>query len=310
MSGGDPGALVTGSIFGFGVGEACALGAAAVWSTSIVLFRRSEALSAQGINLFKNVSASLLLLATMPVLHLSFAGSRSGGDWLRLVVSGVLGIAIADTMIFSALRRLGAARLAVVETAYTPTIVGLSVLFLDESVGPGFLVGGLLVVAGVLFAQERGAVRGGGGGSGPDAKGVMLGLGGMVAMAVGVVLAKPVLASGHLVEVTLVRLLAGVSGQAVWMALVPSERSALEALKPNRTWWTLAPASFLGAYVAMLLWLGGFKWTGASTASVLNQMSTVFTIALARVWLGEPVTRARLMGAAMAVVGAILVIIT
>ena len=65
------------------LGQACALTAALLWSTSIILFRRSEALSAQGINLFKNVSASLLLLLTLPLFDLGLDTSRSGLDWGR-----------------------------------------------------------------------------------------------------------------------------------------------------------------------------------------------------------------------------------
>src|SRR5690606_17896543 len=150
---------------------------------------------------------------------------------------------------------LGAGRLAVVETAYAPVIVVLSVIWLDERIGPAFLVGATLVIAGVLVATRRG--------NGPVepplaglAGGVALGVGGIAAMAVGVVLAKPVLERGALVEVTLVRLVAGVAGQFVWMALVPSQREALAALRPSQTWKTLLPASVLGSYVAMLFWLG------------------------------------------------------
>jgi len=79
--------------------------------------------------------------------------------------------------------------------------------------------------------------------------------------------------------------------------------------RPSATWKTLVPASILGAYVALLLWLGGFKWASASVAAVLNQMSSVFTIVLARMFLGEVVTRRRAIGGAAAVLGAIVVLI-
>jgi drug/metabolite transporter (DMT)-like permease len=287
------------------LGEACALLAALTWSTSVVLFKRSEAISPQGMNLFKNVAAVTLLLVTLPVVGGSVDWQRSAPDWWRLVVSGVLGIAIADTLVFMALRRLGASRLAVVETAYAPVIVALSVVWLDERIGLSFLAGAVLLIVGVLVATRRksplepqleGALGG-----------VWLGVGGIAAMAVGVVLAKPALERGSLVEVTLVRLVAGVVGQLLWIALVPSQREALRALRPSPAWRTLLPASVLGSYVAMLLWLGGFKWASASVASVLNQMSTVFTIAMARLVLGEPITTRRALGALAAIAGALLV---
>lgn len=288
------------------LGEACALAAALTWSISVVLFKRSEAISPQGMNLFKNLAATLLLLVTLPVVGVSIDWARGAEDWWRLIVSGVLGIAIADTMIFMALRRLGAARLAVVETVYAPVIVAMSVLWLDEPIGPRFALGALLVVVGVLIASRRarGVVEP------PVAglpKGIALGVGGIAAMAVGVILAKPALERGALVEVTLVRLVAGVVAQLAWIALAPSQRSALLVLRPSPAWRTLVPASVLGSYVAMLLWLGGFKWASASVASVLNQMSTVFTIVLARVVLAEPITKRRALGALAAIAGALVV---
>ena len=277
---------------------------------SVVLFKRSEAISPQGMNLFKNLLSTLLLLATMPLLGIGMQADRATDDWWRLVISGVLGIAIADTLTFMALRRLGAALLAVVDCAYAPVIVGLGVLWLGEPLGPRFGIGAALVVAGVLMASSDAVKRR------KDLKierrdliaGIAFGVTGIVAMAVGVILAKPALERGHLVEVTLVRTLSGVAAQTLWIGLVPGQRGALAALKPSPAWRTLVPASFLGSYVAMLFWLGGFKWALASTAAVLNQMSSVSTILLARIVLKEPITPRRAWGGVAAIVGAILVV--
>jgi drug/metabolite transporter (DMT)-like permease len=291
------------------LGEACALAAALSWSSCVVLFKRSEAVSPLGMNLFKNVSSLLLLAATMPVLGLGFDASRSGADWARLVLSGVLGVALADTLVFVALRRLGAGLFAVVDCVYAPLIVVLSVGFLGERLNAGFAAGAALVVLGVLSASsERGAPQGAPA-RGALAGGVVIGVAAIATMGVGVVLAKPVLERGHLVEVTLVRMIAAVAAQSLWVAAVPSARPALTALRPSPAWRTLVPASFLGSYVALLLWLGGFKWAAASRAAVLNQMSTVFTIVMARLVLQEPVSRRRALGAAAALIGALLVIL-
>ncbi len=292
------------------LGEICAVSAALTWSVSVVLFKRSEDASPQAINLFKNVSASLLLALTLPVFGLGLELDRSASDWALLITSGVLGIAVADTLVFMALRRLGAGLLAVVDCIYAPVIVTLGVFVLGERLSPAFFAGALLVVGGVFLASlssARGVRRVA---LSRDVKrGILYGVTGIAAMAVGVVLAKPVLERGHLVEVSLVRLLAGVMGQLLWMTLVPSQRPALKVLVPAPVWRTLLPASFLGSYVAMLLWLGGFKWTSASTASVLNQLSSVFTLALARFYLKEPVSGRRALGAAAAVAGAAIILV-
>ncbi len=293
------------------LGELCAIGAAVTWSGSVVLFKRSESVSPQAINLFKNVAASILLTTTMLVMGIDIDWGRSAVDWWFLVLSGVLGIAVADTLVFMALRELGASLLAVVDCIYAPVIVTLGVLVLGESLTWAFAVGAVLVVGGIVMASLSGATQ-------PaqslrmtanKKRGIVYGLAGIVAMAIGVIVAKPVLERSHLVEVTLVRLLAGVLGQLFWMAVVPSQRASMRVLKPSRVWATLLPASILGSYIAMLLWLGGFKWASASRAAVLNQLSSVFTIVLARIYLKEHVSGRRALGAAAAVAGAVIIVV-
>ncbi len=291
------------------LGETLALLAALNWAVSIILFRKSEHFTPQGINLFKNVMALVLLLLSMLVLGVSFDTERSSLDFWRLSLSGGLGIALADTLIFVALRRLGAALYGVVNCAYAPTLVALSVIFLGEPVGSAFLLGGSLVVGGVLLVatekldQQTEAARH------PQLLGgILLCLVAIFAMAAGVILAKPALESSHLVEATAVRMAGGVAVQLVWIAAVPSQRAALQVFKPNPVWKTLVPGSFLGSYVAMLLWLGGFKWAAASVAAVLNQLASVFTIILARVILKEALTPRRMLGGLIAIAGAIWIV--
>ena len=57
----------------------------------------------------------------------------------------------------------------------------------------------------------------------------------------------------------------------------------------------------------MILWLGGIKYTEASTAAVLNQTATIFTLVGARFILLEPVPARRWWGAVIAAAGAAVV---
>jgi drug/metabolite transporter (DMT)-like permease len=296
-------------------GEIFALAAALTWSVSVILFKASEAVTPKAMNLFKNVVALGLFAVTLLVLY----GldklpplDRTQADWIRLIVSGVLGIAVADTLIFMALRRLGASLLAVVDCAYAPTIVLFSVAVLGEPIGVGFAVGGVLVVGGVLLAvaqrpselsdkdpaQARRDLQ----------VGAVIGVLGIVAMAAGVVIVKPILEKSDLFEVTAVRLLAGVIAQLAW-ALAFRERETFAVFRERKVWKTLIPGSILGTYVAMIFWLGGFKWAPASVAAVFNQLSSVFTIGLAWLFLKEELSWRRGLGAGLAVCGALVVIL-
>ena len=291
------------------LGEALALSAALTWAVSVILFKRSEEVPPQGLNLFKNVVALGLLAVTMLLLGHGFALERSGADWLRLALSGLLGIAVADTLFFMALRRLGPGLLAIVECTYAPSMVALAMLFLGERPGGSFALGAVLVVLGiVIVTTERKALV-----ALADPHelwpGVAMAVGAVVTMALGVVLAKPVLEASGLVEVTLVRLAAGIVGQLVWVRAFGTHREALRVFRPVPVWRWLVPAAVLGSFVSMLLWLGGFKWADASVAAVLNQMTAVFIIVLGRVILREPLTPRRITGGVAATAGAIIVVL-
>ena len=139
------------------VGELMSVGAAVVWSYSVILFKQADGMAPMGLNALKNVVAMLCLALTMWVTDTTIPTERPLDDWFLLAVSGILGIAFADTLFFAALRRMGPGRLAVVECAYTPFIVATSVLFLGEPLTPVFLIGAGGVFLGVLLASiEKG----------------------------------------------------------------------------------------------------------------------------------------------------------
>ncbi|MDP6946435.1 MAG: DMT family transporter, partial [Myxococcota bacterium] len=201
------------------LGEALAVLCALSWAISVVLFKKAELnadVSPQSINLFKNVLAVPLLLVTMAILGEGFQWNRTAEDWIGLAASGVIGIALGDTLYFAALRHLGPGMLAIVETAFSPAVVIFSILLLDEVVGLPFLVGASLILGGVVVATRSG--RQASSEEPPiSSRGVSVGLVAAVTVAFGFVIAKPALSRSGLVEGTTVRLLFGVAAQLLWI---------------------------------------------------------------------------------------------
>jgi drug/metabolite transporter (DMT)-like permease len=70
------------------------------------------------------------------------------------------------------------------------------------------------------------------------------------------------------------------------------------------------PASICGNYIALVLWVAGMKYTTASRAAILNQMSTIFIFILAAVFLKEKITVNKGVAIFMAISGALLTIFT
>lgn len=293
------------------LGESLALAAALSWATSVILFKRSEAIQPQALNLYKSTLAIVFLLATLLVTGGGIDWQRSAADWWRLGISGVIGIAVADSLFFYGLRRLGPGLMAIIDCFYAPFVVLLAVVALGERPGAGFLVGSVLVVSGIGIATtDRSPLKAGEVRLGREHLGaVIAGIGCMATMAAAVVIAKPAIERSGLVEVTLVRLLIGTPALLLWVLLGRRRFEVLSVFRPAPVWRTLVPASILGAYLSTLCWIGGFKWAEASLAAVLNQTATVFIIVLGRVLLGEVVTARRALGAAAAATGAVLVLL-
>jgi drug/metabolite transporter (DMT)-like permease len=81
----------------------------------------------------------------------------------------------------------------------------------------------------------------------------------------------------------------------------------VRSLYAAKSWGYTISGSFAGAYLAMLVWLAGMKYTQASIASALNQMSSIFIFILAALVLHEKVTLLRVVGIILGVTGAVLV---
>lgn len=289
------------------MGELMAIGAALVWSFSVILFKRSSDMSPVGLNLLKNLVAIVLLALTMFALSTPFDWDRSNEDWALILVSGVFGISLADTLFFAALNRLGAGLLAVVECVYTPFVVLMSVFWLGEDPSDAFYVGTGAVFLGLLIATLDPKIRTDELAPNDFAWGVFFGVTAMATMAVGIVIVKPAIERSDLIEVTQLRLIFGAVGLVIWIGLRGIGREVLEVLRPGDHWAYMIPAAFLGAYLAMILWIGSMKYAPAAVAGVLSQTATVFTLLLSWWILKEHMTKRKLVGAFAAVVGAIII---
>jgi drug/metabolite transporter (DMT)-like permease len=288
------------------LGEILALSCALLWATAVILFRKSgETVAPSGLNLFKNVLALILFIPTSLALSVPLFPQVSTGDYLLVLASGIIGLSVSDTLFFRSLNLLGAELSAIVDCLYSPFIIGLSVLFLHESMNLLQIFGVLLILSAVLSVSSK-----------REKKyisrhdlilGVLLGVLAMATMAVGIVMIKPVLEKTPLLWVTEVRLFAGCVGLGVYLLLHPRGKQIMQSVFTIRNWQYMLPGSFIGAYLSMVIWLGGMKYTQASIASALNQTSNIFVFILAAILLREPVTLIRVVAIILAFSGAFIV---
>lgn len=286
----------------------CAL----LWAVAIVLFRKSgESVSPVALNLLKGLVGLALFLATMPIVGVPYAPpERTIADWMILLGSGALGIGVADTLLFISLNRLGAGRFAVIDCLYSPFVVASAFFYLGEPLGPELLVSVALMVGAILIGTWRPTARPTPAGRQQEEKlhgAVLIGVLAMLLMAVGIVMAKPVLDRADAWWSTAVRLAGGVAFLSVQGAMPRHRREVLRALRPSRSWLVTIPASVVGAYIAMFFWILGMKLAQTSVASILNQLSAVFVLIFATVFLRERLTLRKVTAILMGVAAGVLV---
>ena len=287
------------------LGEILALASGVVWAIAVILFRvTGRRIHPVGLNLGKNVLALGLIAPTLLVLGEPLAPAVPLATTALLLVSGVLGIAVSDTLFFHALNRLGASLTAIVDCFYAPFVIGLSFVFLGERLSPVQLVGAALVVSALLTLSKEGKVER------IDRKdlvaGVVYGILAMFFVALGIVMVKPILGTVSVFWATSVRIAGGTLALAVLVPFLRDRRAILSPLLDRRNWKALVPAAFFGSYLSLILWMGGMKYAKASVAAVLNQLNTIFIVILAVVFLKEKLTGWKVLAVALAFVGAYL----
>jgi drug/metabolite transporter (DMT)-like permease len=137
--------------------------------------------------------------------------------------------------------------------------------------------------------------------------GVVLGIVAMLLTAAGIVLVKPYLKETSLLWACFSRMAGGAVSTSLLLAGHPRRRTIVAPLRSGAKRGLLVFASILAAYFSQFFWLGGMKYTQASTASALNQVNTIFIFLLAALFLKEKITPLKLVAVGLAFGGAILV---
>jgi drug/metabolite transporter (DMT)-like permease len=288
------------------IGEILSVTAACLWAFAIVLFKRSgESVHPVALNTFKDVLAVILYVPTLAIAGVSLMQNYPATDYVLLLVSGVIGIAVGDTLLFKSLNTIGAGASALVSCLYSPFIIGLSFVWIGERLTWLQLVGVVLIISAVLETTrtgdpEKSDVR-------RNLFGVVWGILAVAAMAVGVVMIKPLLDEAPVLWVLEIRLIGGVAALLLFLAINPARGRILSTLLIRKNRGYTCVSSMIGGYVAMLVWLGGIKFTKASIAAALNQTNTIFVLVFAALILRERITAGRIVAILMAVTGALLV---
>ena len=266
------------------------------------------------INLFKNTLGAILIVLTLyiigePLINPGFVARE---DYIRLIISGIIGIGLADIIFLHSLKIIGAGISALVDTVYSPFVIFFAYFLLGEQLSVIQFLGGGLIIGAILFASEklqhipvdRSRLK----------YGIMLSIIAIAMMAFSIVLIKPVLNKfqgdvGKQLWFAGFRLLPGFIIPLIIFIYKSRSTELISPFKEKNIWPYLLIAAFFSTYLGISTWIIGMSLTTASTASILNQTATIFILIFARIFLNEPFTKRRFFAIIIAMVGAYLVFI-
>ena len=282
------------------LGALCALGSGLTWAVTSLLVRTvSPPLSSVTASAIRAIlGGGVLLLWVLLTGGIGRLASMGETNFLLLVVSIVLAIAIGDVLFFESLRFIGLARAMTVSMVYPLMSAVMAAIFLGEPLTARMGVGSLVTLLGLaLIVRARS-------GAPPREERFALGLAAAIAAALAwagsLLVLKPALGALDPVTAQAVRLpLAGVVLLATpWGWEAPRHVRAAD----RATLWRVVLLGLLTA-ASSVLFVTGIKWTEVAVAAVLSSTAPLFALPLGLIFLGERVTGVAVAGTVITLAG-------
>lgn len=291
-----------------GLGEFLSLLCALLWAFAVILYRKAgETLDVWEMNLFKSALVLVLMVPTVIFFNGLAVPDFGTKNFLIIFISGVIGIMLADLLYLRALQIIGAGLTGITGSLYSPFVVLLSFFYLGELLNHWQYFGMLIVLAGVLIAGYKKKTADNL--NHAPAIGFVYAALGVFFTALGIVIIKPLTHEYPFFWIILVRSLGGFLSMFLFCILFSKSINFIKTLRlkgsQNLIWGTI-----FGQYLSMMIWVAGYKYTSASVASILNETASIFILLLSWIFLKEELSRKKIIGIIITVVGVFIVLNT
>ena len=290
------------------IGETAAVLTALCWAGGSILFTHAgHRIGSQAVNQIRLWFALVMMIPVHFFILGTVAPLDAGWDrWFWLGTSGFVGYVIGDALLVESFVRIGP-RLSMLLMTTVPIFGAiLGYVFLGESllVLEFVAIGLTLVGIGIVVGERRKPAESV---FSVTPLGVLLGLGGALGQATGLLLAKNGLVDGFsAISGNFIR----VSVAAVTLGLIMLFRGKLWSqfakLKDRTAAIQLTGASTTGPVLGVILSLVAISHAKIGVASTLMSLAPLFMLPLAAVFFGERITLRSLLGTLIAVVGSVL----
>jgi len=289
------------------LGELASLATAVLWTGSATFFSiASRRLGSAVLNRTRLLLAVIFLVITHTLLLGSpFPLDASPDRWLWLGLSGIIGLAIGDAMLFQAYVLIGP-RLGLLMLSTAPLISTLLAwLLLGERLLPIEWFAILLTIVGIAWVVTRGS------GLILDhhrphyIRGILLGLGAAAGQAIGLTLSKMGLGGDFpALSGVVIRMLAAFVALWGWTALRGGIGETFTRWSQDRG--ALVPAvagAIVGPFLGVWMSLIGVQLARVGIASTIMALPPVFSLPVARFLLKEKISWQAWVGTLVAMAG-------
>jgi len=281
-------------------GILAALASAACWAIGAMLLKPyAERFPASTLTLAKGIVAIVVLGAAVLV---SGAHSATPESFWILFASGALGIGIADTLFFRALRDLSAHSIVQLMLLGQAVTIGMAVAFLGEALVWSEWIGVSLVILGVWVVLSDPRPDSG---SGPRPLAILYGLASVLAMAASVTMAKGALESVEPLFATLIRIAGGMAAVMLILSVVPrpAERRFRFLWADWRTVMTFSAIAAFVTFGGFFLSLLALKYARLAIANTLLSTEPLFVLLISAIVLKERPELRRAAGSLISLAG-------
>ena len=280
-----------------------AVGTSVLWSMSSILFTLGGRIrSSKDVNRVRILLALLFLGLFQLIAYRTLIPEATLAQWILLLSSGVVGLAIGDAMLFAAFVRIGP-RLSMLILALAPVVTTFVAWFMFSETISVFELGAIgITISGVAFVvtdkhDDSSQFK-------VDLKGVLLGVGGMLGQAAGLLLSKDVMDSGfNSLSATYIRILGG--AVALWIITIFSGNffATTKAFTNFKFMRLTVIATIVGPVLGIWSMMYAISKVPLGIASTLMSLAPLFIIPLSFFVFGEKPTLRSVLGTVVALVG-------
>jgi drug/metabolite transporter (DMT)-like permease len=283
------------------LGEWASLLAAMIWACSITLYSRfGQHVRSSTLNLYKNLVA---------ITCLAVAGSLVGWNWpadrhliLAFAASGLIGLALGDTLMFHGMRHLGPQKTSVIQCLAPPLAALLAWAFFGETLSLWEWLG--LAITAIALALVMGDhARGPMLTSEGAWKGLAAAMGAAVCQALTVLILRFSLQETDVFTGTMLRIVPAIGGLTLLSLAQGHVQDLKNIYKTPRHGLILTGAAFMGTFIGLLLLSTGAKYAKAGVTTAISSTYPIWIIPITCFVLKEKVAMRQIVLTVLAVVG-------